>query len=74
MNKWITALIMGITMALILLPYFIIEINKDKSPKIKKPEIKEIEFKPKDSEEKIKNDVTEDKNNAKTTTENENNQ
>ena len=53
MNKYIYALFIGLAMVIILLPYFLIEINKDKSPKIKKPEIKEVEFKPKENQEEI---------------------
>ena len=53
MNRYIYALFIGLAMVIILLPYFLIEINKDKSPKIKKPEIKEVEFKPKENQEEI---------------------
>lgn len=53
MNRFIYALFIGLAMVIILLPYFLIEINKDKSPKIKKPEIKEVEFKPKENQEEI---------------------
>ena len=53
MNRFIHALFIGLAMVIILLPYFLIEINKDKSPKIKKPEIKEVEFKPKENQEEI---------------------
>lgn len=55
MNKYIYALFIGLAMVIILLPYFLIEINKDKSPKIEKPEIKEIEFQSKEDQETTKN-------------------
>ena len=52
MNRFIHALFIGLAMVIILLPYFIIEINKDKSPKIEPPEVKEIEFQSKEDQEK----------------------
>ena len=62
MNRFIHALFIGLAMVIILLPYFIIEINKDKSPKIEPPEVKEIEFQSKEDEEKTKNkEKTEEK-------------
>lgn len=66
MNKYIETVFIGIAMVIILLPYFIIEINKDKSPKIDKPEIKKIEFTPKDTEKTPKIDIKNQKNDKET--------
>ena len=62
MNRFIHALFIGLAMVIILLPYFIIEINKDKSPKIEPPEVKEIELQTKEKKKKTKNkEKTEEK-------------